>query len=60
MSIDRSIGLKVREKVFLRVREKVTIPLSGDERAAIWRIAAARGVDEAVLLHEWVLEKLHH
>ncbi len=36
----------------------VGIPLTGDERQAIRHAAAARGVDEAELLHEWVRERL--
>lgn len=48
------------EPVFARARNGVTIPLSGDERTAIRKIAASRGVDEAALIHEWVQEKLHH
>jgi len=36
----------------------VAVPLSGDEREAVRDAAAARGVDEAELIHEWVKEKL--
>jgi hypothetical protein len=46
--------------VFVRAKSGVTIPLSGEERTAIRKIAAQRRVDEAALIHEWVLEKLHH
>lgn len=46
--------------VFVRAKSGVTIPLSGEERNAIRKIAAQRRVDEAALIHEWVLEKLHH
>lgn len=49
----------VTETVSTRPKEGVTIPLGGDERAAIRKIAAARGVDEAALLYERVQEKLH-
>ena len=38
----------------------VTVPLSAEERMAIRRIAASRGLDEAALIHAWVQEKLHH
>ncbi len=51
---------EVAEPVFTRARNGVTVPLSGDERAVIRKIAASRGVDEAALIHEWVQEKLHH
>ena len=51
---------EVAEPVFARARSGVTVPLSGDERTAIRKIAASRGVDEAALIHEWVQEKLHH
>ena len=46
--------------VFVRAKSGVTIPLSGEERTAIRKIATQRRVDEAALIHEWVLEKLHH
>jgi len=51
---------EVAEPVFARVKGGVTVPLSGDERDAIRKIAASRGVDEAALIREWVQEKLHH
>ena len=51
---------EVAEPVFARAKSGVTVPLSGDERTAIQKIAASRGVDEAALIHEWVQEKLHH
>ena len=47
---------EVPEPVF--VRPSVTVPLSVDERQALRRIAASRGVDEAILVHDWVREKL--
>ena len=51
---------EVAESVFARPRTAgVTVPLSGDERNAIRKIAASRGVDEAALIREWVQEKLH-
>ncbi len=37
----------------------VGVPLSRDERRALRDAAAARGLDEAQLIHEWVKEKLH-
>ena len=46
--------------LFVRAKTGVMIPLSGEERTAIRKIAAQRRVDEAALIHEWVLEKLHH
>ena len=51
---------EVPAPVFARPKSSVTVPLSGDERTAIQRIAAARGVGEAALIREWVQEKLHH
>jgi hypothetical protein len=51
---------EVPAPVFARPKSGVTVPLSGDERTAIQRIAAARGVGEAALIREWVQEKLHH
>ena len=51
---------EVAEPVFVRAKSSVTVPLSGDERTAVQKIAASRGVDEAALIHEWVQEKLHH
>ena len=50
---------EVTESVFGRAKGAVTVPLTGDERTAIRKIAASRGVDEAALIHEWVQEKLH-
>ena len=51
---------EVAEPVFVRAAHGVTVPLSGDERTVIRKIAASRGVDEAALIREWVQEKLHH
>ena len=51
---------EVAEPIFVRVKSGVTVPLSDDERTAIRKMAAARGVGEAALIHEWVQEKLHH
>ena len=51
---------EVAEPIFARAKSGVTVPLSGDERMAIRKIAALRGVDEAALIHEWVQEKLQH
>lgn len=51
---------EVAEPVFARPRSGVTVPLSGEERTAIRKIAESRGVDEAALIREWVQEKLHH
>jgi hypothetical protein len=51
---------EVPEPVFER-KPDTTIPLHlrPQELAAVKRAAQARGVAEAVLLREWVLEKLH-
>ena len=51
---------EVAEPIFLRAKSGVTVPLSGDERTAVRKIAVSRGVDEAALIREWVQEKLHH
>ena len=44
--------------VFARA-EAIPVPLTVAERDAVRRIAAARGVAESALIHEWVKEKLH-
>ena len=51
---------EVTEPVFER-KPATTIPLhlQPQEVEAVKRVAQARGVAEAVLLREWVLEKLH-
>jgi predicted DNA binding CopG/RHH family protein len=51
---------EVTEPVFER-KPETTIPLHlhPQELEAVKRAAQARGVAEAVLLREWVLEKLH-
>ncbi len=51
---------EVHEPVFARPKSAITVPLTGDERSAVRRLAASRGVEEAELIHEWVQEKLHH
>jgi hypothetical protein len=51
---------EVAEPVFMRARNGVMVPLSGEELTVIRKIAASRGVDEAAIIHEWVREKLHH
>lgn len=48
---------EVQEAVFQRAHV-VGVPLTTDERQAIRHAAAARGVDEAELIHEWVKERL--
>ena len=48
---------EVPEPVFDRAHV-VGVPLTGDERQAIRHAAAARGVDEVELIHEWVRERL--
>jgi hypothetical protein len=50
---------EVAEPVFTRPQGSVTVPLTGEERIAIRKIAALRGVDEAAFIHEWVQEKLY-
>lgn len=44
--------------VFHRARV-VGIPLTREELQTIRHEAAARGIDEAELIHEWVKERLH-
>lgn len=52
--------VEVAEPVFARRPTKgVTVPLSANELKALRDIAASRGVDEAVLIRRWILEKLH-
>ena len=51
---------EVDEPVFERRLETVvSLHLPPQEAAAVKRVAKARGVEEATLLREWVLEKLH-
>lgn len=51
---------EVKEPVFARrMASSLRVPLSAEERSAIRRIAASRGVEEAMLIREWVKEKLH-
>lgn len=51
---------KVSEPVFGRQSaHAVRVPLSAEERQALRRIAASRGLQEATLIREWVKEKLH-
>lgn len=53
--------VEVAEPVFTRrPTTGVMVPLSANELKALRDIAAARGVDEAVLIRTWVQEKLHH
>ena len=52
---------EVRESIFERRPEKtVTIQLPVEEVEAVKRLAQSRGVQPAILIREWVLEKLHH
>ena len=47
-------------KVFgRRAKAVVSVPFLAKEKAAVRRIARARGVREAELVREWVLERLH-
>ena len=51
---------EVSEPVFGRqLAHTVRVPLSAEERQAVRRIAASRGLQEAALIREWVKEKLH-
>ncbi len=51
---------EVSEAVFGRqVAHAVRVPLTAEERLAVRRIAASRGLHEAALIREWVKEKLH-
>jgi predicted DNA binding CopG/RHH family protein len=38
--------------------DSVTVLLSADERRVVKEMAAARGIEEAMLIREWVKEKL--
>jgi predicted DNA binding CopG/RHH family protein len=49
---------EVRDAVFQREQVVVGVPLSTDEHQAIRHEAAARGLDEAELIHQWVKERL--
>lgn len=51
---------EVTEPVFARKPDTVIpLHLQPQELEAVKRVAQARGVAEATLLREWVLEKLH-
>ena len=51
---------EVREPVFERKPKTViTIRLRPEEVEAVRRLAKVRGVGQAALLRQWVLEKLH-
>jgi hypothetical protein len=51
---------EVSEPVFGRqLAHTVRVPFSAEERQAVRRIAASRGLQEAALIREWVKEKLH-
>lgn len=51
---------EVTDPVFERKPETVvTLHLRPQEVAEVKRVAQVRGVEEATLLREWVLEKLH-
>ena len=51
---------EVSEPVFGRdLAHTVRVPLTDEERLAVRRIAASRGLQEAALIREWVKEKLH-
>ena len=47
---------EVKEPVFTNA---LRVPLNAEERLAIRKIAASRGVAEGALIREWVQEKLH-
>ncbi len=51
---------EVSTPVFQRPAANVIrVPLTDDERRAVRRIAASRGLKEAALIREWVKDKLH-
>jgi hypothetical protein len=51
---------EVPEPAFARqMANAIRVPLTAEERAALRRIAASRGVAEAMLIREWLKEKLH-
>ncbi len=51
---------EVEEPVFKRRPEAIiSLRLPPQEAEAVKRVAKAKGVEEATLLREWVLEKLH-
>lgn len=49
---------EVAPPVFLRGRV-VGVPLTANEHQAVREVAAARGMEEQALIHEWVKERLH-
>ena len=49
---------EVHEQVFQRRDSHVTVPLATQELTQLRRLAAARGLDEVDLVHQWVQEKL--
>jgi predicted DNA binding CopG/RHH family protein len=49
---------EVADPVFRPRRERMTLRLAPDEAQAVEEIAKARGVEQAELLREWVVEKL--
>ena len=52
---------EVTEPIFVRKPETtITIHLAPDEIEAVKRAAVSKGVEQASLLREWVLEKLHN
>lgn len=51
---------EVKERVFQgQPGARVTIRLSPEELESLRRMASESGLEEAALLREWVLEKLH-
>ena len=51
---------EITEPVFERNRDTVIpLHLHSQELEAIRRVAQAQGIEEAALVREWVLEKLH-
>jgi hypothetical protein len=49
---------EVEEAVFDR-ESAITLKLQPDEAIAIHKLAASKGIDDAELVHQWVLEKIH-
>jgi predicted DNA binding CopG/RHH family protein len=49
---------EVTEPVFNR-EQAITLKLQPEEAVAVHEIAASKGVNDAELIHQWVLEKIH-
>ncbi len=52
---------EVPEPVFLRAGQTaITIHLGPEDADAVGRLARSRGLAQAALIREWVLERIHH